>query len=211
MLSQCLILLPNSGSAAHNSEANTQETTVDWKWKLALFKRPATEEKADSCPKTNSKDSVWSQKFLKGESFQEEDRIYYLSLWADFLQIHWWWGNTVMFQESCAQSKVNILPLVGGLSSYRRTQRYCYICSLRKNQDPVPCCTMVSWLLSLTSLISNCFNLPFGTQGRPRRLNEACLLQNVKGLYSEGPTGPYLVSVLLSLITVLLSAYWYLL
>ena len=171
MLSQHLILLPNSGLAAHCSKASTRETTVDWKWKLALFKRPATEEKADSCPETSSKDSAWSWKFLKGESFGEEVRIFYLSLWADFLLIAWWWGNRVMFQESCAQSKVNILLLVGDLPSYRRTQRYYYICSLRKNQDPVPCCTIVSWLLSLTSLISNCFTLHFGTQGRPRRLN----------------------------------------
>ena len=112
-----LILLPNSGSAAHYSKASTPETTVDWKWKLALFKRPATEEKADSCPKTSSKDSAWSWKFLKGESFGEEVRIYYLSLWADFF---WLVGGEVT--GWCSRNLVLNLKLtpstwLGGLSS----------------------------------------------------------------------------------------------
>ena len=77
------------------------------------------------------------------------------------------------------------------VSFYRRTQRYCYICSLRKNQDPIPCCTIVSGLLSLTSLIGNCFTLPFGTQGRPRKLNEACLLQTCEGfVLKRAPQDP---------------------
>ena len=33
------------------------------------------------------------------------------------------------------------------------------------------------YLHSLTSLISNCLNMPFGTQGRSRRLNGAYFLQ----------------------------------
>ena len=41
-----------------------------------------------------------------------------------------------MFQESCAQPEVTILHLDGGLSSCRRTQRYCDIYPLRRKQDP---------------------------------------------------------------------------
>ena len=35
-------MLPNLGSAAHCLKANTQETNIGWKGKIALFKRPAT-------------------------------------------------------------------------------------------------------------------------------------------------------------------------
>ena len=44
----------------------------------------------------------------------------------------------LVLQESCAQPEVTILHLGGGLSSCRRTQRYYYICSLRRSQDPAP-------------------------------------------------------------------------
>ena len=49
-----------------------------------------------------------------------------------------------------------------------------------------------SFLHSPPSLISNCLNLPFGTQGRSRRLNEAYFLQTRNGghgkdLYWRGP------------------------
>ena len=64
-----------------------------------------------------------------------------------FLLIGWWWGNRAVLQESCAQPEVTILHLTGGLSSCRRAQRNRYVCSLRRNQDPAPWCTMVPWLL----------------------------------------------------------------
>ena len=116
-----------------------------------------------------------------------------------------------MLQESGVQPEATLLYLGGGLNSYRRTQRYCYICSFRKNQDHVPRCTVASGLLSLASLIGNCFTLPLGTQGRPRKLNEACLLKHVKDLYSEGPHRTLLGFSFVDLITTLLSGYWYLL
>ena len=65
---------------------------------------------------------------------------------------------------------------VGGLSSCTRTQRYCYVYFLRGNQDPAPrlhYCLLAAPPLSLhplPSLISNCLNLSFGTQGRSWRL-----------------------------------------
>ena len=38
-----------------------------------------------------------------------------------------WLGIKVVFQEAFAQPKVSIPRVDGGLSSYRRTQSYCYI------------------------------------------------------------------------------------
>ena len=52
---------------------------------------------------------------------------YHLPLCADFLLVGWCLSTKVVFQEACAQPKVSILHVGGGLSSYRRTQRYCYI------------------------------------------------------------------------------------
>ena len=60
-----------------------------------------------------------------------------------------------------------------------------------------------SFLLhSLPSLIRNHLNLPFGTQGRSRRLNEAYFLQTRNGGYTKmfvpgSPTGSFSVSQLL--------------
>ena len=74
---------------------------------------------------------------------------------------------------------------VGGLRS-RRTQRYCYVYFLRRNQDPIPrlhhCFLTLPplFLHSPPTLISKCLNLPFGTQGRSKRLNEAHFLQTRK-------------------------------
>ena len=67
----------------------------------------------------------------------------------------------------------------------RKAQRY-YVYSLRRNQDSAPrhYCLLAappwSWH-SIPSLISNSLNLPFGTQGRSRRMNEANFLPIRKG------------------------------
>ena len=105
-----------------------------------------------------------------------------------------------MLQESCAQPEVTILHLGGSLSSCRRTQRYCYAYSLRRNQDPAPrpyhpLTAPPLFLYPHHSLISNCLNLLFGTQGRSRRLNEAYFLQtrnrgHRKDLYSRAQQSP---------------------
>ena len=68
----------------------------------------------------------------------ETFRVYHLPLFADFLLVGWWLGTKVVFQEACAQPKVSIPRVGGGLSSYRRTQRYCYVYFLRRRQNPVP-------------------------------------------------------------------------
>jgi len=66
-------------------------------------------------------------------------------------------------------------------SSRRTAPRYCYV-SLEGERGPRPkavlqfldCFSLVS--ASPPSLVSNCLNLPTGTQGRSWRLKEACLL-----------------------------------
>ena len=48
-------------------------------------------EKADSCPKTNSKDSAQPWKFLKGESFGEKVRAFiFFHCVQNFVLIGWW-------------------------------------------------------------------------------------------------------------------------
>ena len=83
-----------------------------------------------------------------------------------------------MFQESCVQSEVTILHLVWGSSSVEELKDIVMHISLSRNQDPVwrlYQLLIVSpvFLYPLPSLISNCLNLPFGTQGRSKRLKEA--------------------------------------
>ena len=74
-----------------------------------------------------------------------------------------------------------------GVLVLQKNSRYCYVYSLRRNQDPAPrlhYCFLIApplSLYSLPSLIRNCLNLPFGTQGRLRRLNEAYFLQTRNG------------------------------
>ena len=111
-----------------------------------------------------------NMKVFKGRIIWGRGQSCYLPLCADFLWLVG--GKRAVLQESCAQPEVTILHLGGGLSSYRRTQRYCYVYSLRRNQDPAPrlhYCFLTSPPLSLhplPSLISNCLNLPFKTRGR---------------------------------------------
>ena len=101
----------------------------------------------------------------------------------DFLLIGWWWGN-----RWCSRNLVFSLELpsstwVKTLILGKRTERYCHIFSLRRNQDPaskLQYCFLATpplFLPSLPSLISNCLNLPFGTQKRSVRLNEVYFLQ----------------------------------
>ena len=87
----------------------------------------------------------------------------------------------------------------GGFSICKTVQRYCYVYPLRGYQEPSSrlYCFLTASLLSLHPLlflISNCLNLPFGTQGRSWRLNEACFLQARKGGHRKtfvprSPTG----------------------
>ena len=100
------------------------------------------------------------------------------------------WFQSVWGLCPCAQPEVTILHPGGGLSSCRRTQKYvsdCYVYPLKRNQDPAPSlhyCFLTAFPLflhSLTPLISNCLNLPFGTQGRSRRLKPFSYKQEMGG------------------------------
>ena len=92
------------------------------------------------------------------------------------VNICWWWGNNrAVFQEPNAHTEVIILHLGGGgLGSNRRTQRYHYAYSLRKNQDSIPhlhYCFLITaplFLHSITSPISNVWKCPLGLRGGQR-------------------------------------------
>ena len=175
-------MLSNSGLTACCSKANTQERSVDWEGKVALFRRLASWGEDWLLSKHEHQRFRFMWNFLKGESFGEGVRVVVL-LWANFLLIGWWWGNMTVLQESCTQPEVTVLHVGGGLSFCWTIQRNFYIYSLRKNQDPTPrlhCCFLIVPFLCLHPLpylISSCLNLPSGTQGRSKSLNEAYFVQ----------------------------------
>ena len=127
----------------------------------------------------------FQRRVFRGKICREGCRV------CDLPLIDWGVGNRVMFQES--QSSAWIQPVwgpwlmlslklpsftwVGGFSSYRRTQRFvpdCYVYSLRRKRESLHYCFLTApplFLYSLPSLVSNCLNLPFGTQGRSRGWN----------------------------------------
>ena len=131
-------MLPSSGSAAHCWKANTQETSIGWRENVALFRWLAAWEEGGLMSKNQLQRFCSTMNVLeKGKLiiWGRGQSLHYLPLCANFLLIGWWWGNRVVFQESCAQPEVTILHLGGGLSSCRRTQRYCYVYPSRSNQD----------------------------------------------------------------------------
>ena len=111
----------------------------------------------DSCPKTNSEDSAWPRKFLKGESFWKGVRVF-----VNFhcVQTFFWlvggeitgqcFRNPVLSLKSPSSTWVGALVPAEELKIYAEEQRiHCYGYSLRRNQDPAPtlfldCCSSVS-------------------------------------------------------------------
>ena len=156
------ILLLNSGSAACYLKSSSWEARGGRKRKVPLFRRLATW--GESCPKTNSEGSAQSWKFLKGESFEVCVRIFLI---YHCVQTLFWLvdGEVIraVFQESCVQPEVTILYDLEpkGIVMYipwraTRTLLYCALLFLD--------CSSFFSLHFLPSLISNCLNLPFGTQ-----------------------------------------------
>ena len=104
--------------------------------------------------------------------------------------------------ELCSRNLVLSLKLPSSTwvgAPVLQNSKYCYACFLSKNQDLAsrlyPHLIVLLFLYPLPSLISNCLNLPFVTQGRSRRLNEAYILQTRNGehrtdLYSRVPQSP---------------------
>ena len=108
-----------------------------------------------------------------------------------------------MLQESCAHSDVTILRLGGGPSSIEELKDSIMRSPFSGNQDPLSrlyhhLIVPPLFLYPLPSLISNCLNPHFGTQGRSRRLTEAYILQTSNGghrtdLYSRAPQSSVLI------------------
>ena len=90
-----------------------------------------------------------------------------------------------MLQESCAQPQVTILHRVGGPSSAELKDIVMGISWAGTRTQPqghtIIRLLLLYFLFPLPSMISNCLNLPSGTQGRWRRLNEAYVLQTRNG------------------------------
>ena len=107
---------------------------------------------------------------------------------VDSLLIGWWGGKWESASSTFCSNHSGVYVLVGSIQlasptwwgfQYLQNSSKTLLCiSLRRNQDPAPrlhCCFLTVPPLSLhplPSLISNCLNLPFGTQGRSWRLNE---------------------------------------
>ena len=104
-----------------------------------------------SCTKKPKLPDAFMRRSFLGKVWDEDCRL------CDFSSDWLVWGNRVMFQEFCAQPEVTILHLGEDLSSCRRTERYCYIYSLRRNWGirtlPLDC-TIVS------RLFLPCFCIP---------------------------------------------------
>ena len=173
----------NLGLAACISKAKTWERSAGWKWKFSLFRRPVIWGEGGFVCKNQLPRFCSTLKMFKGIK-RKLIAVDYLGRESESsfspimhrLSSDWsWWGNMVVFQESCAQPEVTIFHLHGGLSSWWRTQRH----PLRRRQDPVLLLhycflgTPLLFLLSLPLLMNNCLNLPSETQGRSRRLKKA--------------------------------------
>ena len=115
-----------------------------------------------------------------------------------FLLTDRWWSNRVEVHESGTQPGVTVSTWVDAFSSCRKTQRYCFVYPFQRNGELVlwlQFCFLTAPPLFLhphPSMMSSCLNLPFGTQGRSRRLNEAITYKWKTGdperlLYPEGP------------------------
>ena len=73
---------------------------------------------------------------------------------CDFLLIGWWWGDRVVFQESCAQPEVTILHLGGGLGSAKELYNIVMYIPWGAIRTLPQSCTIVS------SLLLPCFCIP---------------------------------------------------
>ena len=111
-----------------------------------------------------------------------------------------WWAAIYGVTQSRTRLKWLSSSNLGGGSSSVELKDIVMHNFLSRNQDPVwrvyhHLIVSPLFLYPLPSLISNCLNPPFGTQGRSRRLNEAYILQTRNGehrtdLYSRAPQSP---------------------
>lgn len=129
-----------------------------------------------------------------GRSFYRQNMVWGLRV-CDFLLIGWRWDSRVVFQECCAQTKVTILHLIGGLSSCQRIKDIVTYIPGGGTRTLIYCCpkALPLFLHSFPSMIAKCLNLSLGTQGKSRMLNESYFLSTRNGghwkkdLYLGGP------------------------
>ena len=82
-----------------------------------------------------------------------ERKVFIGKIWGEGCRILWLFSDRlavskrVVFQTSCAQPEVTIVHVGRGFSSYRIVQRYCYVYSLKRNQDPASrlCFFFLDW------------------------------------------------------------------
>ena len=180
----------------------------------AFIAEPSKEKRWLTIRKMKLPDSFQGEVF-KGNIWGEGCRVH------DFLLIGWWWGYRVVFQES--QSSTFWFQPVWGLCSDHPPPGWGVLFFLQNNSKvcirllcislgeelglllSLNYCFLTAFPLflhSLTSLISDCLRLLFGTQGRPRRPKP--FSRNKKGgggkqrgfCTQEGPRGSCSVSVL---------------
>ena len=110
-------------------------------------------------------------------------------MWACIIFQSWHLGvHRIGSDPSFGRKKASSISAIcwGGFL-HRKTQIYCYVYSLRRNQDSalrLHYCllTVPSWpLYPLPSLINNSLNLSFGTRGRSWRPPEAYFLKSNGG------------------------------
>ena len=163
-------------------------------------------EKADSCPKSNSEDYAQPWKFLKGESFGQGFRVFVF-----FHRVQTssrLGGNEATGQCSrnpVLSPKLPSSPQVGAFVPAEELGS-CYIYPRRRKPDPALlmhyCFLTVppQFLHSFLSLISNSSNLPFGAQGRSRKLMSYKHVGDTERIGTqEGPRGSYSTSLLIKM------------
>ena len=161
------------------------------------------QETGNLCPKTNSKDSAQPWKFLKGNSLAEGVRVFIIFhcvqtfFWLVGGEVTGWHSRNLVLSLQLPSS-----TWVGALVPHKNSKVLLCI-FLEEEPGPRPItalllldCASFFFLHSLPSLISKYLNLPFGTQGRSKRLNEAYFLQTMKWWTQKGfvpgrsPQGP---------------------
>ena len=105
------------------THSETRQTKMSV-WSQKVYYRAKWREQVLLLKKT------WPLWWFLGKSFCRKNLGWGFQV-CDLLLICWWSSNRMVLQESCTQPEVTILHLSGGLSSSRRTQRYCYIYPLK--------------------------------------------------------------------------------
>ena len=144
-----------------------------------------------------------SCKFLKGESFGEWLRVFII---FHSVQNFFWLADGEV--PGCCSRNLGLnlkLPTYTWVGAIVPTEELegIFLCIFLE-EEPGPCPWLHYWFLTaslflhpLPSLISNCLNLLFGSQGRSRRLNETYFLQTRahKGFVLGIPTGSCSISL----------------